>query len=307
MIEQAGMNHPSKLRVRRMRVMPATLIAPATREKIAWYQHLGGNHRAVLGSLAPGSWRAAKRKTVGRRVVRSGASKPNAVELSAVGPRPASASNRETGGASGVDRSRRPDFRLGRPSRKTLGVHAVYLRRVVTPQSAAGRPTQVGVLEPDHHLGSPNLDKTGTVRSAGLALRQQRGAGKAARRVEPPFAPGSPASHYHGAQYSASLAGPDVKRSREATLQAGRMPSAVKHRNKVVDPTMSAAVHAGSSDDVGARPRSHCAASSVLHLDGDALGRWTVEHLGTALSRPPVGITGVDPRISAPHSMVSPF
>jgi len=46
---------------------------------------------------------------------------------------------------------------------------------------------------------------------------------------------------------------------------------------------------------------------SVLHLDGAALGRWAIQHLERALSRPANGITGIDPRATSPRGHVSPF
>ena len=48
-------------------------------------------------------------------------------------------------------------------------------------------------------------------------------------------------------------------------------------------------------------------AVSTLHIDGAALGRWTVQHLERALAKPPAGMTGVDPRASLPRSRVAPF
>lgn len=45
----------------------------------------------------------------------------------------------------------------------------------------------------------------------------------------------------------------------------------------------------------------------TLHLDGSALGRWTVDHLQRTLSKPAAGMTGVDPRAVVPRSRVSPF
>ena len=47
--------------------------------------------------------------------------------------------------------------------------------------------------------------------------------------------------------------------------------------------------------------------SGVIHLDSTSLGRWTVEHLAWTLSRESTGMTGIDPRISAPRSRLSPF
>ncbi len=48
-------------------------------------------------------------------------------------------------------------------------------------------------------------------------------------------------------------------------------------------------------------------AVSTLHIDGSALGRWTVQHLERALNKPTTGMTGIDPRAAAPRSRVAPF
>jgi hypothetical protein len=46
---------------------------------------------------------------------------------------------------------------------------------------------------------------------------------------------------------------------------------------------------------------------STLHIDGSALGRWTVQHLERALAKPSTGMTGVDPRATVPRNRVAPF
>jgi hypothetical protein len=53
--------------------------------------------------------------------------------------------------------------------------------------------------------------------------------------------------------------------------------------------------------------RSRGPTSATLHLDGAALGRWAVDHLGRVLAKPATGMTGVDPRATIPRSRVSPF
>ena len=58
------------------------------------------------------------------------------------------------------------------------------------------------------------------------------------------------------------------------------------------------------TDDQPKRSRS---TASTLHIDGAALGRWTVQHLERVLQRPTVGMTGVDPRATVPRNRVSPF
>jgi hypothetical protein len=49
------------------------------------------------------------------------------------------------------------------------------------------------------------------------------------------------------------------------------------------------------------------AAVSTIHIDGSALGRWTIQHLERALGKPTTGMTGVDPRAAIPRSRVAPF
>ena len=49
------------------------------------------------------------------------------------------------------------------------------------------------------------------------------------------------------------------------------------------------------------------ASASTVHLDGSSLGRWATQHLERVLSKPPSGITGVDPRATVPRSRVTPF
>jgi hypothetical protein len=46
---------------------------------------------------------------------------------------------------------------------------------------------------------------------------------------------------------------------------------------------------------------------ATLHLDGAALGRWTIRHIERALAKPSSGMTGVDPRATMPRGHISPF
>ena len=46
---------------------------------------------------------------------------------------------------------------------------------------------------------------------------------------------------------------------------------------------------------------------ATLHVDGAALGRWTIQHLTRVMSRPVSGITSVDPRSIIPRARVAPF
>ena len=47
--------------------------------------------------------------------------------------------------------------------------------------------------------------------------------------------------------------------------------------------------------------------ASMLYLDGASLGRWATQHLERVLSKPPSGMTGVDPRATVPRGRVGPF
>ncbi len=47
--------------------------------------------------------------------------------------------------------------------------------------------------------------------------------------------------------------------------------------------------------------------ASTIHIDGAALGRWAVRHLEKTLSKPAVGMTGIDPRATLPRTRVAPF
>jgi hypothetical protein len=62
-----------------------------------------------------------------------------------------------------------------------------------------------------------------------------------------------------------------------------------------------------TSATTSTQSRSTRTAVATLHLDGSALGRWTVQHLERVLGKPGSGMTGVDPRASTPRGRVSPF
>lgn len=70
------------------------------------------------------------------------------------------------------------------------------------------------------------------------------------------------------------------------------------------NPASSSAQHspAGSGYGTSQGPRT-----GTLHIDGAALGRWTVQHLERTLGKPSAGMTGVDPRATIPRSRVAPF
>jgi hypothetical protein len=72
----------------------------------------------------------------------------------------------------------------------------------------------------------------------------------------------------------------------------------INHQNSLT------ATHSNAASD--GRTPSQTGAATV-HLDGSALGRWAIQHLERSLSKPANGMTGVDPRASAPRGRVSPF
>jgi hypothetical protein len=55
------------------------------------------------------------------------------------------------------------------------------------------------------------------------------------------------------------------------------------------------------------RQRQNIQGMSTVHLDGAALGQWTIQHLERTLAKPTAGMTGVDPRAGLPRGRVSPF
>lgn len=64
----------------------------------------------------------------------------------------------------------------------------------------------------------------------------------------------------------------------------------------------------GSSDKPAEGQEHHRQQSvTTLHIDGSALGRWAIQHLGRTLGKPASGMTSVDPRASVPRSRVAPF
>jgi len=64
----------------------------------------------------------------------------------------------------------------------------------------------------------------------------------------------------------------------------------------------------GSSDKpADSHEQDHHRSVTMLHIDGSALGRWAIQHLGRTLGKPASGMTSVDPRASVPRSRVAPF
>lgn len=65
---------------------------------------------------------------------------------------------------------------------------------------------------------------------------------------------------------------------------------------------------AASSDNASDnQSRSNQNSVTTLHIDGSALGRWAIQHLGRALGKPASGMTSVDPRAGVARTRVEPF
>jgi hypothetical protein len=98
-----------------------------------------------------------------------------------------------------------------------------------------------------------------------------------------------------------------------ATTRSGFLTTANSPIVETMDPrsdfsAQSKQPFADTSDDPGEHPtRPGQTSVSTLHIDGSALGRWAIQHLGRALGKPAAGMTSVDPRASVARSRVAPF
>ncbi len=106
----------------------------------------------------------------------------------------------------------------------------------------------------------------------------------------------------------ATATGKDKETSEAETYLAGQDGLHVQHQwqQRVV------ASRLGATLDRDPKNATDCQLATnpqqpTLHLDGAALGRWAVQHLERALSKPINGITGIDPRATVPRGFVSPF
>ena len=89
-------------------------------------------------------------------------------------------------------------------------------------------------------------------------------------------------------------------------LRAGPNEAPGRHEDRLVANYESSVTRTGNQA-AEYQARSGAPSSATLHLDGAALGRWAVDHLGRVLAKPAKGMTGVDPRATIPRSRVSPF
>jgi hypothetical protein len=72
----------------------------------------------------------------------------------------------------------------------------------------------------------------------------------------------------------------------------------------MTDDTMFEPARTGTPPNMPGAQRNR---TGTLHIDGNALGRWMVEHFARTLARPASGMTGIDPRANAPRGRVAPF
>ena len=90
------------------------------------------------------------------------------------------------------------------------------------------------------------------------------------------------------------MAPPAVLPNGDIAASAGNPVAPGEHGARVAEPS-------------GQGPGRIAPSRATLHIDGHALGRWTVLHLEKVLGRPSAGMTGVDPRASTPRTRISPF
>lgn len=91
----------------------------------------------------------------------------------------------------------------------------------------------------------------------------------------------------------------------ERSLRAPPPPS--EEEDRLADKTYQTGRDAPSSAPSYQPQQGKTSSAATVHIDGSALGRWTIQHLERALGKPATGMTGVDPRASPPRSRVSPF
>jgi hypothetical protein len=124
------------------------------------------------------------------------------------------------------------------------------------------------------------------------------------------FAPNAAPAQTKRAMTSATR---DMKGSDNLSVEIRptQVSSLVSHPGYIAHEDWADSTHLDSSDSDGSPPTMRKtqskASASTLHLDGAALGRWTVQHLTRTLGKPAAGMTGVDPRAVPPRSRIQPF
>lgn len=121
----------------------------------------------------------------------------------------------------------------------------------------------------------------------------------------------APVPRQHG-QTRGEAAAPSSPRATPGTtgeLPQVRRPSV--RTNDLVSPSSGGRQLAAEASGFGAPKAGNggqrTSGATTIHLDGNALGKWTIEHLTRALAKPPAGITSIDPRSIIPRSRVAPF
>jgi hypothetical protein len=95
-------------------------------------------------------------------------------------------------------------------------------------------------------------------------------------------------------------------RAQKMSVKPVNAPLFVSQGPTDTDRARSEPLEAGASPS-GTRQQDSPPSASTLHIDGAALGRWTIQHLARALGKPAAGMTGVDPRANIPRNRVQPF
>lgn len=162
----------------------------------------------------------------------------------------------------------------------------------------------------------PDLPSSGRFRSShpvsAVAAVARRAPGVAITTARLPNRQGADTPVGSGARSKRGLAVPGVRGVSKAPLGSRRplapLPHAPGDGHAMVPAPRSRVVPAETSATKAEADGSPTMSSrSTLHIDGHALGRWTIQHLERVLGRPSAGITGVDPRASAPRTRISPF
>ncbi len=125
-----------------------------------------------------------------------------------------------------------------------------------------------------------------------------------------PFAPIQPLSPKLGFQESRTGPAPRPAAAGSGETFMEQLPlSASEQRSSLQSVSSEHQLTSSDRDGTsgGDQPKHSRSTVSTLHIDGSALGRWTVQHLERALSKPSTGMTGVDPRAALPRSRVAPF
>jgi hypothetical protein len=225
----------------------------------------------------------------------------------------------------------------GRPKRSPeLYRHQSWISPKAIPSVHTGVKSRVAAVNIMGTSGIPGIHQamlisTSTVRQEGLSrgFRRQKESLEPSTPDESPLpgsagepdieraaAPGRKPYLARPSSYDASISlDPQPRETYRPTRPRGDPllrvePPAIKHTAEaepVADETCQPAPDAPGYPSEGATESRKAAQTATIHIDGSVLGRWTTQHLERVLGRPATGMTGVDPRSSAPRSRISPF